>query len=91
MERGIDAENAHALNAAIRELYGALDNDLCMLAAIGIRTTFDVALELLEDIDSNLNFGEKLDALTELGHIGPADKDRGVPQPTEVGVRTQAN
>ena len=38
-EAGIDADNVAALDEALAELYGALNNDLNMLAAIGIRTS----------------------------------------------------
>ena len=48
---GIDADNVDPLDTSLAELYGALNNDLNMLAAIGIRTSFDVAAELL-GIDS---------------------------------------
>jgi hypothetical protein len=72
---GIDAENVDALDAALVELYGALDNDLHMLAAIGIRTAYDIASELL-GIDPNLRFEEKLQALIDTGRIGSVDKER---------------
>ena len=68
---GIDGD----LNAAMVELYGALENDLRMLAATGIRTTYDIASELL-GIDPSLTFAEKLDALVSSGRIGSLDKDR---------------
>ena len=74
-ENGIDAQNVDALDAALIELYGALDTDLRMLAAIGIRTAYDIASELL-GIEPTLGFAEKLDALVEGNHIGPLDKDR---------------
>jgi hypothetical protein len=72
---GIDAAEVEALSAAMLELYGALENDLHMLAAIGIRTAYDIASELL-GIDSNLTFEKKLDALITSGRIGVLDKDR---------------
>jgi hypothetical protein len=72
---GIDAENVDALDAAMLELYGAMDNDLRMLAAIGIRTTYDIASELL-GIDPTLTFEKKLDALVCSGRISIVDKDR---------------
>lgn len=74
-EYGFYAENMGVLRAALIELYGALNNDLRMLAAIGIRTAYDIASELL-GIDPTLGFGEKLDALVDEKHIGPLDKDR---------------
>jgi hypothetical protein len=61
------------LNQSLNELYGALDNDLFSLAGIGVRTTFDVASELL-GVDASVTFEEKLDALVANQHIGPLDK-----------------
>ena len=46
-----------------------------MLAAIGIRTAYDVASSLL-DIDPELPFSQKLDALVASGRIGVLDKER---------------
>jgi hypothetical protein len=74
-DSGIDAEDVGALSVAMLELYGALENDLRMLAAIGIRTAYDIASALL-GIDPNLTFEEKLDAVVSLGRIGILDKDR---------------
>jgi hypothetical protein len=74
-EAGIDAQGVDTLDAAMKELYGALDNDLRMLAGIGIRTTYDVASGLL-GIDENLAFSKKLDALVSSGRIGIVDKER---------------
>lgn len=74
-EYGVDAGNVEALDAAMTELYGALDNDLRMLSAIGIRTTYDIASELL-GVDSRLRFNQKLDALVTSGRISVVDKDR---------------
>jgi hypothetical protein len=72
---GIDCEqNVDALDASLFELYGALDNDLTILAAIGIRTSFDIASELL-GIKSELTFRNKLDELVKRGHIGAVDKE----------------
>lgn len=58
----------------LNELYVALDNDLVMLATIGVRTVFDVSSEALK-VPSNLPFAGKLDELVKLGKIGPFDKD----------------
>lgn len=63
------------LKDALGELYGALENDLNTLASIGIRTTFDIASELL-GVKPELTFTKKLDKLVELGHIGVVDRDR---------------
>jgi hypothetical protein len=46
-----------------------------MLSAIGIRTSFDVASELL-GVDPNLSFDKKLKELVSLGKIGTVDSDR---------------
>lgn len=72
---GIDVPNVDPLDAALLELYAALENDLHVLAGIGIRTSFDVASELLK-IDPDLSFNRKLDALVEYKHIGSVDRDR---------------
>lgn len=64
-----------ALKDALSELYGALDGDLRALAAIGIRTCFDIAAELL-GIDSTLTFAKKLDELVRAGHIAALDRSR---------------
>lgn len=74
-EFGIDEPDVELLEAAMLELYGALDNDLRMPAAIGIRTAYDIASELL-GTDPSLTFAEKLDHLVTSGRIGIADKDR---------------
>jgi hypothetical protein len=74
-EFGIDAENVGALDAALIELYQALNNDINMLAAIGIRTCFDIASEIL-GIDPDQSFKSKLDELVKTGHIGVVDQSR---------------
>ena len=72
---GIDADQSGSLQAAMLEVYGALDNDLHMLAAIGIRTVWDVATELL-GIPTHLSFENKLSELVKQDRIGGLDKDR---------------
>ncbi|CAM3161597.1 DUF4145 domain-containing protein [Asticcacaulis taihuensis] len=62
------------LAKALRELYTALDNDLFMLAGIGVRTCFDIASELL-GIAENQTFKDKLNQLVKDGHIGQVDMD----------------
>jgi hypothetical protein len=74
-ETGIDAPNVDALDRALNELYGALNNDLHMLAAIGLRTSFDVAAELLS-IEPDQPFKSKLEKLVASGHIGKVDQSR---------------
>jgi len=75
MGAGVLADRGEALDAALLEVYGALDADLRTLAAVGIRTTFDVASSLL-GIDEKLTFAAKLNALVEGGHIGKVDRSR---------------
>jgi Domain of unknown function (DUF4145) len=62
------------LNSLLLEVYTALDNDLGVLAAIGIRTVFDRASELL-DIDPSEGFAKKLTALENTGKIGRAERE----------------
>ena len=50
------------------QMYTALDNDLRVLAAIGVRTAFDRSSELLK-VDPALSFDKKLDALVLIGKI----------------------
>ncbi|QNQ63567.1 DUF4145 domain-containing protein [Brucella sp. 6810] len=69
-----DVENTAPLAASLKELYGALDADLMVLASIGIRTSFDIASELL-GIDPTITFKEKLDALVTDKFILEAEKD----------------
>jgi hypothetical protein len=59
-------EDIHSL---IESVYSALENDLSVLAAIGIRTVFDRASELL-DVDPSKSFANKLAELESLGKIG---------------------
>jgi hypothetical protein len=56
------------------ETYNALDVDAGVLAATGARTAFDRASELLE-IDTSLNFKEKLDLLRGQGKIGESERE----------------
>ncbi|XHE13333.1 hypothetical protein PCC82_00915 [Agrobacterium deltaense] len=56
------------LHTAIAEVYGALNNDLKILAAIGMRTVFDVAATSI-GIDSSLPFVKKLRELVDRNHI----------------------
>jgi len=72
---GIEADNTAELHASLLELYAALENDLNVLAAIGMRTSFDIASGLLE-IEASLTFEEKLDLLVENNHINRVDRRR---------------
>lgn len=71
----IDADNGDSLGAALSELYTALKNDLNVLAGIGIRTSFDIASEIL-GIDASLSFQRKLDQLVADGHVSSRDLPR---------------
>lgn len=74
-EAGIDAEDVEKLDEALIELYKALNNDLNILAGIGIRTSFDVASNLL-GVEEDLPFQKKIEALLKDGKIGPQDRER---------------
>ena len=56
------------------EMYAALDNELPVLAAVGMRTVFDTATEIL-GIDTGGTFAEKLDAVLALGKISQEERD----------------
>jgi hypothetical protein len=73
LDHGLDAQ--YRLRSAMAELYRALDNDLHMLAGIGIRTVFDIASEQL-GIDPELPFVQKLESLVSKGSIESVNKDR---------------
>jgi hypothetical protein len=57
----------------LTETYNALDVDARVLSAMGARTIFDRASELLR-IDSALTFKEKLDQLQNKGHISASER-----------------
>jgi len=61
------------LNNVLVQIYTALDHELHILAAIGIRTALDSATALLR-IDQALPFAVKLEQLLENGKIGPDEK-----------------
>ena len=58
----------------VSEIYVALNNNLRVLSAIGIRTAFDRASRLL-GVDPKKNFAKKLCALLKLGKIGSDEKE----------------
>jgi hypothetical protein len=64
-----DTKLAELLN----EMYSALDGDLRVLAAIGVRTAFDRATELL-GVDPAISFGEKLRCLVDDGRVSGDEK-----------------
>jgi len=65
---------AVALNAALSELYRALNANLMVLSSIGIRTAFDAASETL-GIEPGLSFEAKLNALVDKGKIRATEKE----------------
>lgn len=68
----IDAEIDGDLRRILIEVYSALNNEMPILAAIGIRTAFDRATELLK-IDPNLTFKQKLDTLVSEGMLSSSE------------------
>ena len=62
------------LASLLYELYAALDNNLQILSAIGIRTVFDCASQLL-GCHPNQNFPEKLKELTAGNKISGEEKE----------------
>lgn len=73
--QSIDADGADGLGQMLSEVYGALNSDHAALAAIGIRTCFDLASETL-GIDPGLSFDKKLAALEVRNHISLLDIPR---------------
>jgi hypothetical protein len=65
------------------EVYIALDHNAWILAAIGIRTAFDRATELL-GINPNVPFAMKLDQLLALQHVSKGQREM-LEQLTEAG------
>ena len=64
---------APALRDLLDEVYGALDADLRVLAAIGTRTALDRAMVEI-GADETLSFEKKLERLREIGRISVGDK-----------------
>jgi len=62
------------LHGLLDELYDALNNDLRILATIGMRTVFDCASQLL-GTDPNQSFGEKLRELTVENKIAGEERE----------------
>lgn len=69
----IDGAIDEDMHRILVEVYGALNNEMPILAAIGIRTAFDRATELL-GIDHNANFNKKLDTLVADGRLSSNDR-----------------
>jgi hypothetical protein len=62
------------LDSLFDEIYLALGNNMGVLAAIGIRTAFDRASELL-GVPTSGGFAQKLAELAGSGRIGPYEMD----------------
>ena len=60
------------LHQILDETYGAFEARSFILTAVGLRTAFDRATELL-NIDPNLSFKEKLQALKDGGFVGDTE------------------
>jgi hypothetical protein len=67
-------ESDETLGKLLSEMYSALNNHLRVLAAIGARTAFDRASEIL-GVDANWRFDRKLDELVTIGKIGTDDRE----------------
>lgn len=74
-EYGITELAITELDQPLVEIYRALNDDLYLLAGIGIRTAFDIASELL-GIDSEKTFREKLDELVAAGRIRLTEREQ---------------
>jgi hypothetical protein len=68
------------------DIYTALDNDLGVLAAIGVRTVFDRASELV-GVDPPKRFDEKLDELLKMGKSAMMSARRLTPSPMQAAPR----
>jgi hypothetical protein len=69
-----EINDTYELDASLKELYGALDHDVLVLASIGLRTSFDIAAELL-GVDPNKTFAQKVTDLVERNLIKESEKD----------------
>jgi hypothetical protein len=61
------------LSSLFDDIYIAMNNDLRIMAVIGVRTVFDRASELL-GVDAGLTFAEKITALESAGRISNDEK-----------------
>lgn len=73
-EHHIKQDRARDLSSCLLQVYEALDHDLNILAAMGIRTTFDVASEIL-GVDPESSFQRKLKDMETKGLITPTQRD----------------
>ncbi|MBX8826052.1 DUF4145 domain-containing protein [Ochrobactrum sp. SFR4] len=74
MHNYITHDRASDFQSCLLQVYTALDHDLNILAAIGIRTTFDVASEIL-GIDTEQPFDKKLKQMLLQNYITASQKD----------------
>lgn len=70
----IQHDRADDLASCLLQVYQALDHDLNTLAAIGIRTSFDIAAEIL-GVDPDNAFTDKLKDMEKAGHLTPTQRD----------------
>ena len=73
-EYSLAPEGEVILDQAVKEVYGALNSDLPMSAAIAIRTSFDVAAVML-GADESLSFEGKINHLIKRGNVGDRDRE----------------
>ena len=57
----------------LHSIYKAMNNEMPILAAIGMRTAFD-RVSLFLDVESHFSFAEKLEAMRKGGHISGVQK-----------------
>lgn len=70
----VEHDRSGDLESCLFQVYEALDHDLNILAAIGIRTTFDVASEIL-GVEPGKPFDQKLKSMEAAGQITPSQRD----------------
>lgn len=70
----ISRESDHELGELFLSLYTALDQDLVVLAASGVRTVFESAVIRL-GVDPALSFEEKINQLKAQGRIGNNERE----------------
>lgn len=62
------------LHRLLVEMYAAANGDQRVLAAVGVRTVFDRASELMK-VKPSLSFADKLKKLVDMGKISPDERD----------------
>lgn len=71
LDHDIEHPKASDFSSCMMQVYEALDHDLNILAAIGIRTAFDVASEI-HGVDPEKRFESKLNEMEQKGLITPS-------------------